>query len=173
MSSEEPYSTAESASPAPAEEERKPAAAPPRRKHWSNVEVWMLGAFSVIGLIGFIATFVLIIVRTPGAPVQRTLSATEIQHLVGPKGERGPAGPAGQAGARGPAGDPGVRLVRSDCAAGNCTAECAGDEILLSAYCSPSRSPVAYPTEHSAACRSLGGRARVEVVAACIKAARR
>jgi len=130
----------------------------------------MLGAFSVIGLIGFIATFVLIVVRTPGAPVQRTLSATEIQHLTGPKGERGPAGPAG---ARGPAGDSGVRLVRSDCTAGNCAAECAADEILLSAYCSPNRAPVAYPTEHSAACRPLGGRVKVEVVAACVKAARR
>ena len=46
-------------------------AGPERKQLWSTAEVWMLGVFSVIGLIGFIATFVLIVMRSPNAPVQR------------------------------------------------------------------------------------------------------
>ena len=98
----------------------------------------MLGAFSIIGLIGFIATFVLIVLRAPNAPVQRTLTPAEVQRLTGPAGERGPAGPAGP---RGATGDAAVRVVRADCGTGNCIAECADDEVLLNAYCSPGRTP--------------------------------
>jgi hypothetical protein len=145
------------------------AAAPPRRR-WSSAEVWMLGIFSAIGLIGFIATFALVVMRSPGAPVQHTLTDAEIARLTGPRGEPGQPGPPG---ARGPAGDPGVRVLRVDCGTAGCAAECAPDEILLGAYCSPSRGPVAYPTEHSAACRPSGARVRVEVVAACVKSGRR
>ena len=130
--------------------------------------MWLLGAFSVIGLIGFIATFVLIVVRAPNAPVQRTLTAAEIQRLTGPAGERGPAGPAGP---RGATGDAAVRVVRGDCGTGNCIAECADDEVLLNAYCSPGRTPAVYPTEHSALCRPTG-RGRVDAVAICVKARR-
>jgi hypothetical protein len=123
----------------------------------------------MLGLIGFIATFVLIIVRSPDAPVQRTLTDAEAQRLMGRPGERGPAGPAGP---RGAAGDSGLRILRLDCAAGNCTAECADDEVLLNAYCNPNRTPASYPTEQSALCRTTG-RGKVEVVAACLKASRR
>ena len=148
----------------------EPAPAPARQRLRTALDVWMLGIFSVLGLVGFIATFALIMVRSPGAPVQHALSDAELRRLVGPQGERGPAGPAG---ARGPAGDAPIRILRVDCTAGNCTAECNDDEILLSAYCSPNRSPVAYPTEHSAVCRAQIGRVKVEVVAACLKASRR
>jgi hypothetical protein len=157
MSSNEP-----SGSDAPGE-----AVAPPRS--WSRPEVWMLGIFSALGLIGFVATFVLIVMRSPNAPVQRALTDTEVQRLIGPPGERGPPGPAGP---RGAAGDPGLRVIRSDCATGNCTVECADDEVLLNAYCNPNRTPATYPNEHSALCR-VTGRSRVEVVAACLKAPRR
>jgi len=129
----------------------------------------MLGVFSVIGLIGFIATFVLIVMRSPSVPVQRVLTDAEVQRLIGPPGERGPAGPAG---ARGAVGDPGIRILRSDCATGNCTVECADDEVLLNAYCNPNRTAATYPAEHSAQCRTQG-RGRVEVVAACVKSSRR
>jgi hypothetical protein len=129
----------------------------------------MLGVFSVLGLVGFIATFVLIVMRSPNAPVQRALTDAEVQRLVGPPGERGAAGPAGP---RGAAGDPGLRVLRSDCSTGNCTVECADDEVLLNAYCNPNRTPAAYPTEHGAQCRATG-RGRVEVVAACVKSSRR
>ena len=121
MSSDEPSTAAASeaapvaaaapASVAPVAETIKPAAAPERKKLWSRSEVWVLGAFSVIGLIGFIATFVLIMLRAPNAPVQRTLTAAEIQRLTGPAGERGPVGPAGP---RGATGDAAVRVVRGD-----------------------------------------------------------
>jgi hypothetical protein len=156
------------APPAAAPGGEQPSAAPALPRRWSTTETWTLGVFSVIGLVGFLATFVLIVMRSPNAPVERTLSPADIARLKGPSGERGPAGPAGP---RGPAGDSGVRIVRTDCSAGNCTAECADDEVLLNAYCSPSRTPVAYPTEHSAACRPAP-RGKVEVVAACVKARR-
>ena len=142
-------------------------------RRWSTTEVWTLGLFSIVGLIGFLATFVLIMVRTPSSDMARSLSPAEIARLAGPPGERGPSGPSGPPGSRGPAGDAGVRILRIDCATGNCTAECTDDEILLNAYCSPGRTPVTFPTEHSAACRAAAARGKVEVVAACIKASRR
>ena len=144
-------------------------AAAPRPPSWSRPDVWMLGVLSALGLIGFIATFVLIVMRSPGVPVQRALTEAEVQRLIGPPGERGPAGPAGP---RGAAGEPGLRILRSDCATGNCTVDCADDEVLLNAYCNPNRTPAAYPAEHSAQCRPQG-RGRVEVVAACVKSSRR
>jgi hypothetical protein len=129
----------------------------------------MLGAFSAVGLIGFIATFALLILRAPDAPVPRTLSPAEVQSLAGPPGERGPPGAAGP---RGAAGDPGIRVLRGDCVTGNCTLECADDEVLLNAFCNPGRTPAAFPTEQSALCRPTG-RGRIEVVAACLKSPRR
>ena len=57
----------------------------------------MLGLFSAIGLLGFIATFVLIVMRSPATPVQRALTEAEVKSLTGPPGERGPAGPPGVA----------------------------------------------------------------------------
>ena len=166
----QPTSAADEPAATPAAEGAAPVAspsAPPLRKRmWSTDEVWMLGAFSAIGLIGFIATFILLMVRSPNEPVQRTLTAAEVQRLTGPQGARGPAGPAGLRG------DAGLRTLRNDCTAGNCTVECAGDEVLLTAYCSPGRTPAAYPTEQSALCRTTG-RTKVEVVAVCLKDARR
>jgi hypothetical protein len=144
-------------------------AALPQPRSWSRPEVWMLGLFSVLGLAGFIATFVLLIARAPSTPVQRTWTEAEMQRLAGPPGERGPAGPAGP---RGAAGDPGLRILRNDCATGNCTVECADDEVLLNAYCNPNRTIAAYPAENSALCRGTG-RGRIEVVAACLKTPRR
>ncbi len=163
-----PVPAAEPAGAAPVAQPSQPYAGPERRKLWSTAEVWLLGVFSVVGLIGFIATFVLLVMRSPNAPTQRTLTAAEIQRLTGPAGERGPAGPAGP---RGVTGDAAVRVVRGDCTTGNCTAECADDEVLLNAYCSPGRTPAVYPTEYSVLCRATG-RGRVEAVAICVKARR-
>ena len=153
--------------------DEQPDAVPVQPRRWSSPELWMLGGFSAVGLIGFIATFILVVVRSPDARVPRILTETEMQGFVGQRGPQGERGPAGPAGPPGPAGDPGIRILRGDCTAANCTVECAGDEVLLSAYCGPSRTPAAYPTEHSALCRSQGGRVKVEVVAACVKPARR
>jgi len=158
------------AEPATAVPSSQPYTGPERRKLWSAAEVWVLGVFSVIGLVGFIATFALIMVRSPSAPVQRTMTAAETQRLIGPAGERGPAGPAGP---RGAPGDAAVRVVRPDCGSGtgSCTADCADDEVLLSAYCSPGRTQAVFPTDHSALCR-LTGRGRADVVAFCVKGRR-
>ena len=130
--------------------------------------MWLLGLFSVIGLVGFIATFALIVTRSPATPVQRPLTAADVKSLTGPPGERGPAGLPGP---RGPAGDPGLRIVRNECATATCIVECADDEALLNAYCNPNRTPAAYPSERSALCRTQG-RGRVEAVAACAKVRR-
>jgi hypothetical protein len=128
--------------------------------------------FSLVGLIGFIATFVLILVRSPDAQGPRVLTAEEMKSLAGkpgPPGERGAAGPSGP---RGPAGESGVRILRVDCTPTSCTATCAADEILINAYCGSNHAPAAYPTETSAACRAPV-RGRLDLVAACAKTPRR
>jgi hypothetical protein len=160
-----------SVGPAP---EPVPAAinGPEPKRRWSTPELWMLGIFSALGLAGFVATFVLVVMRSPPGPqAPRVLPAVETQRVVGPPGERGQAGPAGPRGPAGPAGESGVRILRNDCSTGNCTIECADDEALLNAYCNPNRTPAVYPTEHSAHCRATGR--RIEVVAACVKSPRR
>jgi hypothetical protein len=91
----------------------------------------------------------------------------------GEKGDPGPAGPPGQkgdAGPRGPAGPAGagLRVVRASCDASGCTAQCADDEVLLTAYCGATRNPAIFPTERSASCR-LHNPANSPVVAACAK----
>ena len=80
----------------------KPQPGPPveQPRRWSTPDVWMLGLFSVIGLVGFIATFALIVYRSPDAQVPRALTDVEMRGLTGPRGpagERGPAGPTGAA----------------------------------------------------------------------------
>ena len=152
-------------------EQPGPPVEQPRR--WSTPDVWMLGLFSVIGLVGFIATFALIVYRSPDAQVPRALTDVEMRGFTGPRGPAGERGPAGPTGAAGPRGDSGIRIVRTDCSVGSCMAECNGDEVLLTAYCSPNHTPAAYPSEQSASCRTQGVRAKVEVVAACVKASHR
>jgi hypothetical protein len=152
----------------------QPNASTGQPRPWLRPELWVLGVFSALGLIGFIATFILIVMRSPSMTVPQTSTVPETQRVAGSAGERGPAGPAGPPGPPGPpgprgaAGDNGIRLVRMDCATGNCTVECAGDEVLLNAYCNPNRTAASYPTENSALCRTQG-RGRIEVVAACVR----
>jgi hypothetical protein len=98
----------------------------------------------------------------------------------GEKGDPGPTGPAGPQGARGPAGPPGppgppgspVRVVNSSCTSESCAAECRDDEVLLIAYCGPTRNPAVYPGERSASCRSRGG-ANSPLVAVCLETSAR
>lgn len=97
----------------------------------------------------------------------------------GPKGEVGPAGPAGPPGPTGALGQPGsaaapaplspVRMVRANCGATGCTAQCEEDEALLVAYCGLGRNPAAYPTDRSATCRARTP-ANNPLVIACVKA---
>jgi len=86
---------------------------------------------------------------------------------AGAKGDLGPAGPAGPKGDTGPAGPPGtagVRIVRSDCSSGSCTVECRENEVLVTAYCGPSRSPALFSKERSASC----GPPDTPLVAVCV-----
>jgi hypothetical protein len=86
---------------------------------------------------------------------------------AGPKGDAGPAGPAGPKGDVGPAGPANlyrVRIVRSDCASGSCTVECLEDEVLVTAYCGPTRTPALFSKERNASC----GPPDTPLVAVCV-----
>jgi hypothetical protein len=91
----------------------------------------------------------------------------------GEKGDPGPAGPpgaTGEAGPRGPAGPAGaMRIVRANCDATSCAAQCAEDEVLLIAYCGATRIVATFPTERSATCRARTP-ANNPLIAACAKA---
>jgi hypothetical protein len=79
--------------------------------------------------------------------------------LQGMKGDPGPPGPQGPVGERGPVGLSGasaIRIVRNPCNAASCVAECAEDEIAISAWCGPARNPTNFPNERSATCRGRG-----------------
>ena len=91
----------------------------------------------------------------------------------GEKGDPGPAGPAGAKGDAGPAGPPGasgaMRVVRANCDATSCAAQCGDDEVLLIAYCGATRIAATFPTERSATCRARTP-ANSPLIAACAKA---
>ena len=156
------------------------ASSGPGRRRGSPWSIWLLGALSLFGLIGFIVTFGLVMARTtpdpqaavataPGAP--QALVGGQARFVTGERGPPGEAGPPGPPGPRGPNGDAGIRIVRHACGGGDCSLQCEPNEVLLTAHCGVGRAQAIYPTEHSALCRSRST-ARVEVVAACVKNAR-
>jgi hypothetical protein len=75
----------------------------------------------------------------------------------GPMGDIGPAGPAGPPGPAGPQGpqgeqgspSPSVRVIKSDCVSG-CTLQCQDNEVLVTAYCGPTRNPAQFLGERGA-----------------------
>jgi hypothetical protein len=160
------------------DDEQPSSAVKPGRR--SRPEVWVLGGMGILGLIGFVVAFGLVLARDGTPQVAAKPASPAAVGFVGgsagaagqpgPRGERGPAGPPGP---RGPAGDAGIRIVRTECASGNCTARCEPDEVLLTAHCGVGRAQAVYPTEHSALCRSPRSTAKVEVVAACVKSSPR
>jgi hypothetical protein len=101
----------------------------------------------------------------------------------GPKGDPGPAGPPGAAGERGPTGPPGppglqgppgapgpaanLRIIRSNCVASTCIAECESNEVLVTAYCGPNRKPASFLTERSASCGVVPDPANSPLIAVC------
>jgi hypothetical protein len=93
----------------------------------------------------------------------------------GPKGEPGATGPKGDVGPQGPAGPPGsampsaIRTIRANCDASSCAAQCNEDEILLIAYCGPTRNAAVFTNEKAASCR-LRNAANNPLVVACAKA---
>lgn len=86
---------------------------------------------------------------------------------TGPAGARGPAGPKGAQGVDGPPG-PTLRLIRSDCQAGNCTVQCRANEVLVSAYCGPTRTAATFLSERWASCGVQTTRANAPIVATCV-----
>jgi hypothetical protein len=169
----------------PATEDTTATLAEAPRRGWASPELWLLGAMGVLGLAGFVVVFSLLMARTTVDPqaaqgpqrVQTPGAApssfvTPQQQGAGQPGPPGPQGPAGPAGPRGAAGDAGIRIVRLACNTGDCTLQCEADEVLLTAHCGVGRTQAIYPTETSALCRSRST-ARVEVVAACVRATRR
>src|SRR6201986_2655653 len=74
----------------------------------------------------------------------------------GPKGEAGPAGPPGPPGQQGAQGPPvpasTIRIVKRNCAGSTCIAECNPNEVLVIAYCGPTRAAANLLTERSASC---------------------
>src|ERR1044071_2165271 len=111
MSIEELQPSATEADAATAE---TPSTAP--RRGWPPLEVWLLGAMGIFGLIGFVVAFCLVMARTtadPQAATQRVQTSGPAQSFIspqqqagGPQGvaQPGPPGPQGPAGAPGPLG---------------------------------------------------------------------
>ena len=92
----------------------------------------------------------------------------------GPKGDQGPAGPPGpkgDPGAEGPPGPPGparsqVRIIRESCATSACTAACSESEVLVTAYCGPTREAATVLSERAVTCTRRTQRG--PLVAVCI-----
>jgi Collagen triple helix repeat (20 copies) len=87
---------------------------------------------------------------------------------AGPAGPPGPPGPVGPAGETGPPG-PSVRVVKSDCVSG-CTVQCQDNEILVTAYCGPTRNPAQYLGDKGASCGPTASPANAPLVAVCVAA---
>ena len=85
----------------------------------------------------------------------------------GPQGAEGPAGPPAAAGS---AGEGAVRVIRSNCDATACRTECNQNEVLVTAYCGPRRSPVTLINERAVTCPTRGAPSSPLVVV-CAKAA--
>jgi hypothetical protein len=90
----------------------------------------------------------------------------------GAKGDPGPPGTQGDKGETGPSGLAGVRIVRSNCDATSCAAQCEQDEVLITAYCEAGRNAPVFPTERSVSCRARGP-ANNPLTALCAKSAAR
>jgi Collagen triple helix repeat (20 copies) len=98
---------------------------------------------------------------------------------AGPKGDAGAAGPPGPIGPPGPPGPQGVqgppsptmRIIRRDClSSGDCAVSCRGDEVLVSAYCGPSRRQPTFVGERQASCGVEATTANAPLVAVCAAA---
>jgi len=93
----------------------------------------------------------------------------------GAKGDPGPTGPPGPPGPQGPAGPAGpaaaIRILHRDCIASTCVAECAPNEVLVTAYCGANRSPATFLTERSASCGVIPNPASSPLVAVCASSA--
>ena len=88
---------------------------------------------------------------------------------AGPVGPAGPPGPQGTAGPVGPAGppSPSVRVVKSDCLSA-CTVQCQDSEVLVTAYCGPTRNAAQFLGERGASCGPEASPGNAPLVAVCV-----
>lgn len=89
--------------------------------------------------------------------------------LPGPQGQRGPPGPQGPRGEQGPP-SPTIRVVRSNCLTGVCMASCREDEILVTAYCGPTRHEATILGERQVSCGVQATAANSPLIAICMAA---
>ena len=82
------------------------------------------------------------------------------------KGPQGDAGPAGPQGPQGPP-SPSIRVVKSDCTSG-CTVQCQDNEVLVTAYCGPTRNAAQILGERGASCGPDASPANAPLVAVCV-----
>jgi len=98
---------------------------------------------------------------------------------AGPKGDpgspgrTGPEGPAGPQGPRVEAGPPSptVRVIRSNClTSGDCPVGCRENEVLVTAYCGPTRNLATFISERQASCGVEATTANAPAVGVCVQA---
>jgi hypothetical protein len=89
----------------------------------------------------------------------------------GPAGLQGPAGPAGPAGSQGPASA--TRIIRVNCSTETCQVACEMSEVMVTAYCGPSRHAATFLSENSASCGLTPSDADSPLVAVCVRAGAR
>ena len=91
---------------------------------------------------------------------------------AGPKGDRGENGSPGSAGPAGPQGPAGpssqMRIIRQSCGSTACTATCNESEVLVAAYCGPSRQDAKVLTERSVSCGITPDPEHSPLVAVCV-----
>jgi hypothetical protein len=87
----------------------------------------------------------------------------------GPTGPEGPAGPPGPQGQQGPP-SPTVRVVRSSClTSGDCPVGCRENEVLVTAYCGPTRHAATFISERQASCGVEATTVNAPAVAVCVQ----
>jgi hypothetical protein len=92
---------------------------------------------------------------------------------TGPQGMQGPVGPTGPPGPQGEQGptSPTIRVIRTNCLTNTtCAFGCRGNEVLIIAYCGPSRSEPTYVSERQVSCGNNPEVARSPLVAICAAA---
>jgi Collagen triple helix repeat (20 copies) len=92
------------------------------------------------------------------------------QGVPGPPGPQGPPGPAGPMGPRGEQGppSPSIRVIRKECLAGNCNVSCRADEVLVNAYCGPTRGAATFLGERAVSCGVEARPGESPLVAVCV-----
>jgi hypothetical protein len=91
----------------------------------------------------------------------------------GPPGQTGPEGPPGPTGPQGEQGPPSptIRVVRSTCLTqGDCPIGCRENEVLVTAYCGPTRNPATFIGERQATCGVEATTANAPAVGVCVQA---